>query len=265
MYLSSSPKKSYTSLASLSVGRDEADRYAALLAEDAKRNTVYAVETLMTIWTSLLGRGAICAPHRNIYPSLAECDVCIREFGKNPSERSDALAEVAEAVRLVESSRTFVSVMPEVSVNIACTSGESESLEDIAAVPGRIVKVRGSPKAMLPPALGASRHMAGMLLLVRKRRKDVRAAINLRYDSKVASVLKSLHLKPLFIGGYPPAEGGDATLEALRSRLLTSKEEFDAIVDKGSRGIEPNVYLFGKDARDLAKLAIKISEKYSLS
>ncbi len=265
LYNSSSAGKAYDSLASLSVGAEDADRYTALLSEDLKRNPVYAVETLATIWAGLLGRGAICEAHRGIYPSLAQCDVCIREFGQKTGERSETIAQVADAVRLLESSRTFVSVMPQVSVNLACLAGESESPDDVVAIPGRIVRVKNSAKAMQPPAAGSSKHMARVLLLVRKRNKEFRAVINLRYDPKMLPVLKALGLTALEIGGYPRFEVGDPTLDALRTKLLDSRARFDAVIDSGSRGIEPNLYLFGRDAMEVARLAVRASELYSAS
>jgi hypothetical protein len=264
LYNSSSARKAYASLASLSVDTESADRYAALLSEDLKRNPVYAVETLGTIWAGLLGSGAICEAHRGIYPSLAQCDVCIREFGQRRGERSDTIAQVAEAVKLLESSRTFVSVMPQVSVNLACLAGGSDSPDDVVAIPGRIVRVKDSARAMQPPAAGSSKHMARVLLLVRKRIREFRAVINIRYDSKMAEVLEALGLKTLEIGGYSRSETGDPTLEALRNKLLSSKAEFSAVIDSGTKGIEPNLYLFGKDAMEVARLAIRASEAYSV-
>jgi hypothetical protein len=263
LYNSSSARKAYASLASLSVDEESADRYAALISEDLKRNPVYAVETIGTIWTGLLGSGAICEAHKGAYPSLAQCDVCIRKFGQRPSERSETIAQVAEAVKLLESSRTFVSVMPQVSVNLACLAGGSDSLDDVVAIPGRIVRVKDSARAMQPPAAGSSKHMARVLLLVRKRIGKFRAVVNLRYDSKMAEVLKALGLKALEIGGYSRSETGDPTLSALRNKLLSSKAEFDAVIDSGTKGIEPNLYLFGKDAMEVARLAIRASEVYS--
>jgi predicted fused transcriptional regulator/phosphomethylpyrimidine kinase/predicted transcriptional regulator len=262
-YWSSNPDKAYDSLASLSVGREEAERIVALLGEDLKRDPTYAVETLTTVWTSLLGRGAVCPAHRALYPSLAGCDVCMRQFGHNGEGRYETITGVAEAVKLLESSPTFASVMPEVSVNVACLSGESDSPEDVVAVPGRIVRVKNSPRARQPPAFGSSKHLAGVLLLVRKRRSGFRAVINLRYDPRIATVLRQLGLRVLEIGPYSAGGGEDPTLEALRRRLLLSKAGFDAVVDPGSRGIEPSLYIFGKSAAETARLAIKVSELYS--
>ncbi|MDV3277357.1 MAG: hypothetical protein LYZ69_02680 [Nitrososphaerales archaeon] len=263
LYLSSSPSKAHASLASLSLTSEDAERYAALLAEDVKRSPVYGVDTLSSLWTSLLGRGLVCDAHRKLYPSLSECDVCIKEYGQRHDDRSGALAHVAEAVRIVESTPGFVSVMPEVSVNIAYLAGDSATTSDVVAVPGRIVKVRNSAKALLQPEFGASGHMARMLLLVRQRRKEVRAAINLRYDEKMARVLKRMGLKCFQIGGYSPSGREDPTVGALASVFLKDRKPFDAVVDSGGRGTEPDVYMFGRDAVEVARMAVKAAELYS--
>jgi predicted fused transcriptional regulator/phosphomethylpyrimidine kinase/predicted transcriptional regulator len=263
IYFSSPAPKAYASLASLSLSREDADRYASLLAEDVKRSPVYGVDTLTSIWTSLLGKGLVCEAHRRLYPSLSECDVCIKEYGQRHDDRSGALAHVSEAVRIIESAREFVSVMPEVSVNVAYLAGDSATTKDVVAVPGRIVKVRNSAKALLQPEFGASGHMARMLLLVRQRRKDVRAAINLRYDERMARVLRRMGLKCLEIGGYAPSGREDPTVEALASVMLKERKAFDAVVDSGGKGTEPDVYMFGRDAVEVARLAVKAAKLYS--
>jgi hypothetical protein len=102
-----------------------------------------------------------------------------------------------------------------------------------------------------------------MLLLVRTHNTALRAAINLRYDDRMARVLRKLRLRVLEIGEYSGLEKGDPTIEALRLVLAESGSHFDAIVDHGGRGIEPIVYFFGKDAAEVARLAISASELYS--
>jgi len=263
LYDSSKVQKAYDSLSSLNVAKDDADRYVALLVEDLKRSPAYAVETLRTVWAGLLGRGAVCDAHRRQYPSLATCDVCMRQYQRQAGESPEVLAQVAAAVKVLESSEMFARVMPQVSVNIACLSGESESLEDVVAIPGRIVKVRGRAKALEPPAAGASRHLAGMLLLARRRQPKLRAVVNIRYDSRVSSVLKRLGLKTIEIGGYARSENSDSTLVAFASSLTESAGDFEAVVDAGSRGIEPNAYIFGADPVFVSRLAVRISEMYS--
>ncbi len=263
-YLSAGPAKAYAALADLSLGKEEAERFSSLIAEDLKRNPTDAVETLSSIWVGLLGRGLVCPAHRRAYPSLAQCDVCMRQFGPT-RESSEAVSQVARAVRMVEASANFVLVMPEISVNIAALEGDSESVDDVVAVPGRIVRVKNSARAMSPPEYGASRHMARVLLLVRKRMPEYRAALNLKHDIRMAKVLKRLGLRTMILSSYGSSGSGDPTVSALTARLLQTSEEFDAVVDQGGKGIEPSLYLFGKSAPDVAATAVRIAELYSSS
>ena len=263
MYLSSRPSKAYSALSAFSVSRDEADRYSARLASAVSGGPAEGVETLDAVWTGLLGSGAACAAHRALYPSLADCDFCIRAYGGQAGAKARAVSDVSEAVRMLEASPSFVSVMPEVSVNLALAAGEATSPSDVVAVPGRVVKVRGRAKAMLPPEAGASVHMARMLLLARRVRPEFRACINLRYDSRVVAELESMGLRVLSIGGRPRPGSEDSTVESLRRRLEAPQETFDAVADEGGGGIEPNLYLFGPGAQEVAALALKLAAAYS--
>ncbi len=263
LYLSSGQKKAYSILEGLEVSQSEADRYASQLATAVRKDTVDGVTVLSTVWTDLLGRGSICSAHRSMYPSLSGCDMCIKEYGQRNRARSQALSDVEEAVRLLEGSPAFAAVIPEVSVNIACAAGDAASPADVVAIPGRIVRVGGRAKAMLPPQAGASAHMSRVLLLVRQSRSELRACINLRYDQRMASALRRVGLRTLSIGNYSFPRAEDPTSKALEKALRLEAVPFDAIVDRGGRGIEPNVYLFAKNARGVAELALRLAKAYS--
>jgi predicted fused transcriptional regulator/phosphomethylpyrimidine kinase/predicted transcriptional regulator len=265
LYLSSETSRAYELLAHLSVDRQAAGKYAEHLAEDVKRGSVEGVNTLTGIWTGLLGNGSVCAAHRRLYPSLADCDVCIKEYGAKKDPRTKTVSEVADAVKLLETSESFVQVMPEVSVNIACAAGEAKTPEDIIAVPGRIVKVKKRARAMLPPEAGASTHLSKVLLLVMKVRPGIRACINLRYDKKMGRTLRNLGLRPLMIDGRDMKFTKDPTAKALEKLLERSEGQFEVVVDPGGSGIEPNVYVFAEGAREVAELALRLSRTYSAS
>lgn len=263
LYLSSRADRAYSGLGSLSLLKEDADRYALLLAEDIKRSPVDGIETLTSVWRSLLGRGMACDAHRKLYPSLAQCDFCIKDYGEGETAGSAAIALVAEAVRVLESSRVFVSVMPEVSVNVAFALQGATSPEQVVAVPGRIVRVRGTARATLPPEFGVSRHMARILLLVRRRRPEFNAAVNIRYDRRMLQVLKGLKLRALQLGEYQTSGAEDPTVSALAAKLSSSTFEFDVVADPGGKGVEPNLYIFGRDPAEVAKLAVRIAGRYS--
>jgi XRE family transcriptional regulator, thiamine biosynthesis regulator len=263
LYLSSDPEKAYGALSKLSVTRAQADRDSALLAEDLARGAVHGVRTMNRLWKGLLGAGSACAAHRKMYPSLADCDFCIKEYGGRQGSTSEAISDVAEAATLLEGSRDFIKVMPEVSVNIACAVPGATSPEDVVAIPGRIVKVRDRAKAMLPPEAGASAHMSRVLLLVIGKRPQTRACINVRYDPRMERVIRKNGLRAIKMGHYPRADREDPTAEALQKKLESSKVRFDAIIDEGGAGIEPNLYLFAKGAREVVELALRLAKDYS--
>ena len=262
-YLTSDRTRAYGMLSELRVARAAADQTSRELADSLQSDPVEGVRALNRIWTGLLGAGSVCPAHRAMYPSLGDCEFCIEEYGKRPQEVSDAISEVAAAARLLERSPEFIQVIPEVSVNVACIAGDATTPAEVVAIPGRIVKVKDRAKAMLPPEAGASVHMSKILLLVRKRRKEFRAVINLRYDHKMAAVLGASGRRALRIGERARREGEDPTARALELALRKNPGPFDVVVDVGGSGIEPNVYVFAGGAREAARLAIRLAKSYS--
>jgi predicted fused transcriptional regulator/phosphomethylpyrimidine kinase/predicted transcriptional regulator len=293
-YLSSPEStKQLSALSRLGVDAEEAMAYAALLAEDLKNNPTYAVATLYSIWNRILGEGDACAAHRSDYPFLATCDICMRVFGTEGGREDTAVLHLEGALRSIEGSSLFVHIMPEISVNIAYAPEGARSVEDVVAIPGRIVKVRGRARAFLRPEYGASTHLAAILLEVLRRRAGgddeegpartprravtvARAAINLRYDDdRMNRVLRELGVRRLTIGpDYPQGVGtNDKVLSALRARLSaqsssssssSDSEEFEAVVDLGGEGVEPSLYLFAEDAITVVRRALEIARAYAL-
>ena len=263
LYLSSDLDRAYNSLARFSVTRSRADRDSEVLADALQKSPMDGVAALNKIWTVLLGSGGACPVHREMYPSLSECDFCIKEYGSRMGKISETVSEVSAAVRLLEASPDFVAVMPEVSVNLACVAGDATTPSEVVAIPGRIVKVKERAKAMLPPEAGASAHMSRMLLLARSRMPEHRACINIRYDGRLGTLLSEGGLRLLTIGRHSKRGARDATVEALEKRLMSEPKPFDAVVEEGGGGIEPNVYLFAKGAQEAARIAVRLAKAYS--
>ncbi|MDA4115502.1 MAG: hypothetical protein OK442_02970 [Thaumarchaeota archaeon] len=266
-YLSTAPAKQTAALSSLGVTEEEAETYAALLAEDLKNNPTYAVATLYSIWNRLIGGGHACSLHRSEYPFLATCDVCMRVFGPQRGHAEGAVDHVESALRSIEGSSLFVRVMPEVSVNVAYSPEGAKSVEDVVAIPGRIVRVRGQARSFMRPEYGASTHLAAILLEVERRHPALRAAINLRYDEKMSKVLLVLRVKRLDIGPDYPEGSQDKVLGALRARLSAPEgaRGFEAVVDLGGEGVEPSLYLFAGDAVKAVRRSLDIARAYASS
>jgi predicted fused transcriptional regulator/phosphomethylpyrimidine kinase/predicted transcriptional regulator len=251
--------RSSSLLARLGISEEQGALYASLLAEDLKKSPVYAVNTLYSLWSDALGRGALCGSHRKEYPALSECSMCVVKFGPQLEPSGDAVEQVASAVRVLEGSSAFVSVMPEVSVNIAYAPLGAKSAQDVVAVPGRIVKVKGMPRSFMKPEYGASTHVANVLLAVLSSDETRRAAMNIRYDAKIDSVIRKMKL------GVLRVKGGSLIVEGLRDTLNKVDRQIDALVDPGGPGSEPGLYLFGEDAMAVAELGVKVARSCAAS
>ena len=263
IYLAADPKKHLDSLRGLGVSPEEAERYTALLAEDLKKNPVYAVATLYSIWNGVIGAGKGCDAHRNASPLLAGCDICLKVFGPQRAHGEKAIEQVEGAVRLIEASTAFVKVMPEVSVNLAFAGKGASSAEDVIAIPGRIVRVRGLARSFMRPEYGASTHLANVLLEVRRVSPRFGAAINLRYDGRMKRVLRRLGSNVLSIGGSYPEASDDKVVAALKAATSRDVSEFDTVVDLGGAGVEPSLYLFAEDAVQVVRRSLRIAEAYA--
>jgi XRE family transcriptional regulator, thiamine biosynthesis regulator len=266
-YLSTSPAKQTTALSGLGVTPEEAETYAALLAEDLKNNPAYAVATLYSIWSRLIGGGNACALHRSEHPFLATCEVCMSVFGPERGHAEGAVEHVETALRAIEGSSLFVRVMPEISVNVAYSPEGAKSVEDVVAIPGRIVRVRGQARSFMRPEYGASTHLAAILLEVERKQPALRAAMNLRYDERMSKVIAKLRVKQLTMGREYPAGSQDKVLGALRARLSApgGAGEFEAVVDLGGEGVEPSLYLFAEDAIKVVQRSLGLARAYASS
>ncbi len=184
------------------VGSDEVERYASLLAEDLTRSQVDGIFTLYSIWKNLLFSGSICSIHQTEYGVSRQCSVCMELHRPQIREERrvadfgdlSILENLREAARLLEDSFEFPLVMPEVSVNIAFCRPNSKTNSDVAAFPGRINRVHGRAKALIPPEFGCSNHMARVLMIFNRKYPFIRSVMNIKYDSRVELAIEKLGL-----------------------------------------------------------------------
>ncbi len=176
-------------------------------------------------------------------------------------ERYLALRELKEAVSILEENSDFSKLIPEVGCNIGMAIPGAESFEDVAAVEGRIVRLRGRAVPVGCAVFGASRHVARIILSALRYDPEIRAAINIRYSAKNLSLCKEAGLSVSSFDRDEEPENVSTmdwgTAEAIKKYGSVPK----VIYDKGSAGKEPMIRLLGKDAVEVAKLAVKLAEK----
>ena len=171
-----------------------------------------------------------------------------------PAERYRVLEDLAEAVRVLQSSQAQVAkLIPEVQMNIAMALPPpyARTPMDVAAIPGRIARHRGGILVKASPEFGASRHLANLILEALKVDPRIRAAANLAMIEGVEDALARMDVEVI------RSRGGLA--EELRER---GRVPGAAILD-GAPGREPLVIMFGARASEVAGRIVALARLLS--
>jgi predicted fused transcriptional regulator/phosphomethylpyrimidine kinase len=263
MYLNSNPDSDMIRLSSIGLQKERAVHEAKILSDLILMNEQSAVEHIITLWHALLASGSVCPLHVRMYPQLKGCDICMKIYSKH-AEGDAILREVERCSEILENSQFFPSIIPEVSANIARSKDDAKDVSQVAAIPGRIVRIGSIARASSKPEFGTSKHLSQILLEAKKKKNKINSVINIKFDRRVEEIIKRLSLRSIEIGGkYPEAE--DKVAEAFKRKVSQFKGEFDVLIDRGGEGVEPNLYIFGKDAYEVTSVALRIAELYSKS
>ena len=183
----------------------------------------------------------------------------------NNVERCTILNNVRDSVQILKETNAFAKLIPEVGCNIAMAVRNAQSPADIAAVTGRIVKVKSSAHVVGDVEFNASSHVARIILSAMKYDPSYRAAMNIKYSENILDVCRELGLTiSSFSREDEPSDthtmdwGTSFAIEAFGSVP-------DIIYDKGGVGKEAMIRIMGQNVVDVAKTAGKIAEKYQQS
>ncbi len=189
------------------------------------------------------------------------------------AERFQVISSLARAVeKIEEEGRIFAALVPEVQMNLAYALPKpyAQTVEEVAAIPGRIVKLDGKVKASAPPRFGASSHLARALLKIMEFNPEFRAALNIRYDRRLIEAAETLGFR---VSSYSRAEEPEevkmvegATIpwgvESAVKRLGGAVP--DLIYHLGGLGKEPMINLFGRTPMEVVEKALKLAMKAGL-
>lgn len=181
------------------------------------------------------------------------------------------LGNLIEAIDLLERSREFACLMPEVRVNIAYALPGAKSKEEVAAVDGRITVVRGHPRAAGLSRWGASDHMARLIIEVRKYVPSINAGINFKCDEQIIAIVKKYASEKRISYGWIDrnAEPEEVALRDGNSmpwkieQLIKRCGTIPLLFYEGEGwGKEPLFVALGDSATQVVKTAIEIARKY---
>jgi len=233
--------------------RDLVARLAEGLTEGEMRPAQALVETEVLI--RRLERGDLLARlHGAEYPPIARYDGPLDvhdpegEFLRTEQVRSS----VRRGVRALENTSGFAGLIPAVGSNLVEALPTATTIDGVAAVPGRILDVKGRATVPGEPEFGVSEHVASLLLAARAAGSDARAALNVAYDPGTVEALEA--------AGYATASfDAEAELETAVAAALEATPGADVLYQTGGFGIEPVCYLLGEDASAVVEAVREIA------
>lgn len=180
------------------------------------------------------------------------------------AEKWKTIENLKQAISLLEAEPKVSVLIPEVSSNLVMALSRAKELSDVAGIPGRIVRVPGGVKAVMPPSYGVSSHVARTVLTAMKFNPEVRAGMNIRMSSRILEACRRLGLK---VSGYdrrmePPEikakEGLSTSWGAEQAIKALGEVVPDIIFHRGNWGKEPIITVLGKDAVEVVRKVIRI-------
>jgi len=184
----------------------------------------------------------------------------------NDAERALVLTDLMDGVELLESSSAVAPLIPESQSNLGMALPWADSVEDVASIPGRIVKVGTRVKASGCPRFGASQHVANTILTAMSYDRAFRAAMNIRYSMDILEACTGLGLSLSYYDRReePPEVStveGRTTSWGAEQAIKRMGRVPDVIYHEGGWGKEPMVTVLGRRGSEVAKLVVEIGKK----
>ncbi|GAB7008222.1 thiamine-phosphate synthase family protein [Halorubrum trueperi] len=200
--------------------------------------------------------------HEEAMPALSAADVefAVHDPDSGLRDRERVLASVRRGLRTLTNASGFAGLIPNVGANVVECLDDAATVDDVAAVPGRLVDVKG--RAMVPgePEFGVSEHVATVLLAAREAGSTARGAVNVRYDAETVERLAASYPTVKF---DPERATEEAVAEAIAAADLPAADlpaDRDegrgglVLYQTGAVGVEPIVYVLAPTAVDAAQI-----------
>jgi hydroxymethylpyrimidine/phosphomethylpyrimidine kinase len=172
-------------------------------------------------------------------------------------------SNIEKAVKMIEACRECARILPEVGTNIAMALPNAKTLEDVAGLTGRIIRVENRAVGVGEPKFGATRFMGAVLLTAIRHNPKFRAAINIKYSSQIIKICEELGMET------KTYEWKEKPKEAIEMKCTipytidTLQRVSEVVYDLGDVGVEALVIIFGHTAIDVARKVIKIAKRYA--
>lgn len=176
-------------------------------------------------------------------------------------DRFNTLQELKESFYKLISIKKLGIIIPEVGSNFGLSIHYPKSLDDIAAVEGRITKIDENKVRYGCISFGSSEHVARMILTANRYDKRVRSAINIRFSEDLLDICRKVNLSMAeFDRKNEPENRSTMEWGVSESIKKFGNRIPDVIYDQGGVGKEPMIRIFGESAYSVVEKIKKIIE-----
>jgi hydroxymethylpyrimidine/phosphomethylpyrimidine kinase len=164
-------------------------------------------------------------------------------------------------------------LVPEVQSNLGYALPFAETRSDVAAFPGRLVRLGEKMVAVSGPAFGVSRHIATVILTTMRHDPEFRSAMNIRFSEELILQCKALGWKVCSfdrsdekVCSFDRSDEPEAvkqqegsSLEWGTERVLSKETTIpDIIFDRGDLGKEPMIRVLGRSPDEVVDKVLKL-------
>jgi hydroxymethylpyrimidine kinase/phosphomethylpyrimidine kinase len=179
-------------------------------------------------------------------------------------ERHAVIMALHEAVAALQGEARIGGIIPEVSSNLGYAIPGAQVKGDVAAFPGRIMRLGDTIATINVPAFGASQHIASIILTVMRHDPSFRSAMNIRYSPAILKACQKGGFRIIgFDRGKEPqevrAEEGHSLAWGIEDALGKADKVPDVIYDGGGWGKEPMIRVLGRDPGEVVRKVIEIN------
>lgn len=177
-------------------------------------------------------------------------------------KRFEVIQGLSAAVEMLKQNRIGL-LIPEVQSNIAVGLPDAHTAEDVAAIPGRIVKNGNDIFTVAAPQFGASQHVAKIVLTAMRFDPAMRAVMNIKFTDSILKACRKLKFK---IASFERAQEPrnvkqreGSSLEWGTHRAITECGFVpDIIYDLGGQGKEEMIRVLARDVGELVDKVLRI-------
>ena len=193
---------------------------------------------------------------------------CVEPFAviHRENEKFKSLCDLENAIEIFKKER-IGNLIPEVQTNIGLGLCNAKRHEDVAAIPGRLIKNGEDIFTGARPRFGGSRHVANIVLTMMQHDPEKRAVMNIKYTDSLLQICKKLKFQiASFDRSKEPKKvrvrEGSSLEWGTEKAITTYGSVPDIIYDLGGIRKEEMIRVLAKDIGSLVKKVLAIHRLY---